>query len=105
MTTDHHALAEQLFNLLPADGSNLGNATLLRTLQAAAEAQGQTITEEAFQAARQHLLDAGRAVKGKGRGGSTGRNVETRRDETRRDETRREKYKQSGFPERAGIHA
>lgn len=71
--TDTQALAEALFQLLPADGSNLGNATLLRTLQAAAEAQGQTITEEAFQAARQHLLDAGRAVKGKGRGGATGR--------------------------------
>ena len=72
-TTDTQALAEALYRLLPADGSNLGNATLLRTLQAAAEAQGQTITEEAFQAARQHLLDAGRAVKGKGRGGATGR--------------------------------
>ncbi|NYG34550.1 hypothetical protein HZU83_08120 [Sphaerotilus montanus] len=88
--TDTQALAEALYQLLPADGSNLGNATLLRTLQATAEAQGQMITEEAFQAARQHLLDAGRAVKGKGRGGSTGRNVETRRDETRRDETRRD---------------
>ena len=71
--TDTQALAEALYQLLPADGSNLGNATLLRTLQATAEAQGQTITEEAFQAARQHLLDAGRAVKGKGRGGATGR--------------------------------
>lgn len=71
--TDTQALAEALYQLLPADGSNLGNATLLRTLQATAEAQGLTITEEAFQAARQHLLDAGRAVKGKGRGGATGR--------------------------------
>jgi hypothetical protein len=115
MHIDQHTLAEQLFNLLPEDGSNTGNGALLRTLQANAESQGLSVTEDTFQAARQHLLDAGRVVKGKGRGGSTGRHVETRRDETRRDETRRdetrrdetrrEKYKRPGFLDRAGIHA
>lgn len=66
-------LEQLLLAQLPVDGSNLGNGQLLtRWTQAAAEA-GETVTEADFVALREALVARGLAVKGKGRGGSTGR--------------------------------
>ena len=69
------ALEALLLNLLPADHSTVGNATLQQQFLAAAQAAGHPgpVTADDFQAAREALLAAGLAVKGKGRGGSTAR--------------------------------
>ncbi|HNT83851.1 MAG TPA: hypothetical protein PKN51_01745, partial [Ottowia sp.] len=65
------ALEALLLNLLPADHSTVGNATLQQQFLAAAQAAGHPgpVTADDFQAAREALLAAGLAVKGKGRGG------------------------------------
>jgi len=60
-------LATRLLQLLPSDGSSLGNAAVQRML---AEALGQPVGREAFTAARDTLLSAGTVTKGRGRGGS-----------------------------------
>ncbi len=75
MSDRQRHLAELLFSLLPADGSNVGNAALLIQLQKSAQAQGLRAGEADFQAARQLLVDAGRAIKGKGRGGFSARSA------------------------------
>ena len=76
MTADREPRIEHLlWALLPADGAPLPNARLLRSLQDAARGEGLDISAEDFEAARQSLLAAGRAVKGRGRGGATARPV------------------------------
>lgn len=66
-------LEQILLGFLPVDGSNTGNGQLLiRWTQAAAEA-GEAATEADFAALREDLVARGLVVKGKGRGGSTGR--------------------------------
>ena len=62
-------LETQLLQLLPADFSSVGNITLLAQWQAAVP----DATEDDFKTARDALVAAGLAVKGKGRGGSTAR--------------------------------
>ncbi len=64
-----------LLNLLPADHTTVGNITLQNQFLTAAASAGHTppATEEDFQTAREALLAAGLAIKGKGRGGSTAR--------------------------------
>ncbi len=64
-----------LLNLLPADHTTVGNITLLEQFLAAAQAAGHQspVTEDDFKMAREALVAAGLAVKGKGRGGSTAR--------------------------------
>jgi adenine-specific DNA-methyltransferase len=67
-------LQDLLLNLLPADHATVGNITLLEQFLAAAGAKAaQPATEDDFKAAREALVAAGLAVKGKGRGGSTAR--------------------------------
>lgn len=74
MTGVRQQLRTILLQLLPADHSAVGNLTLWGQFQAAAQAAGvTTITEDAFKAAREALVDSGQAIKGKGRGGSTAR--------------------------------
>jgi len=62
-----------LFDLLPRDGSTVGNVTLLGNLRATAATHGLTVDDVTYHAARDALVGAGRAVKGRGRGGSTAR--------------------------------
>ena len=62
-----------LLNLLPADGSTLGNAKLFEQMHAAAKAAGLRCSEQNFAAAREALVETGLALKGRGRGGSTAR--------------------------------
>ena len=64
-----------LLSLLPADHTTVGNITLLQQFLAAAQAAGHqpTATEDDFKAARDALVAADLAVKGKGRGGATAR--------------------------------
>ncbi|MBI5277351.1 MAG: site-specific DNA-methyltransferase [Burkholderiales bacterium] len=64
---------EQLLALLPEDGSGIGNLALWGLFEAACRAAKERVTEDHFQAAREALVAAGLAVKGKGRGGSTAR--------------------------------
>ena len=68
-------LPELLLNLLPADHSTVGNITLLAQFLAAAQTAGHQppVSEEDFKTARDALVAAGLAVKGKGRGGATAR--------------------------------
>src|SRR5574337_238498 len=66
-------IERMLWDLLPANGSPVGNARLLHALRAAGDAEGLGIEDDDFQAARQSLLDAARVVKGRGRGGATAR--------------------------------
>lgn len=55
---------------VPEDGSTLGNASLLREVQQALEAEGREYDEEAVHAAREQLIGEGVLGKGRGRGGS-----------------------------------
>jgi len=62
-----------LLDLLPANGSMVGNGSLLAQWTRAAMALGLTVTPEDFISLREDLVARGLVVKGKGRGGSTGR--------------------------------
>jgi adenine-specific DNA-methyltransferase len=63
-----------LLDLLPSDFSTVGNVTLLARFQVAASDAGlNSIDDDAFKAIRDALVADGKAVKGKGRGGSTAR--------------------------------
>ena len=75
MTNEQQQLTTLLLNLLPADHTTVGNSTLLEQFLAAAQAEGHQppATEDDFKTAREALVAAGLAVKGKGRGGSTAR--------------------------------
>ena len=75
MTNEQQQLTTLLLNLLPADHTTVGNSTLLERFLAAAQAEGHQppATEDDFKTAREALVAAGLAVKGKGRGGSTAR--------------------------------
>jgi len=75
MTNEQQQLQTLLLNLLPADHTTVGNITLLEQFLAAAQAAGHQPpgTEDDFKTAREALVAAGLAVKGKGRGGSTAR--------------------------------
>ncbi|HMN21417.1 MAG TPA: site-specific DNA-methyltransferase [Ottowia sp.] len=64
-----------LLDLLPADHSTIGNGALLAQFLAAAPGA----SRDDFQHAREALVAAGLAVKGKGRGGSTARATGSRR--------------------------
>ena len=67
-------LEQFLLDLLPLDGTNVGNGQLLARFQLAASAAGlPEITDAEFNTAREGLLARGLIVKGKGRGGSTAR--------------------------------
>jgi len=66
-------LQQCLLDLLPANGSMVGNASLLAQWTQAAMAAGLTVTAEDFSGLREDLVARGLVVKGKGRGGSTGR--------------------------------
>jgi len=67
-------LTALLLQLLPADHSAVGNGALFNQFSAACQAAGLgPVTQEVFQAAREALLAAGQAVKGRGRGGATAR--------------------------------
>ena len=75
MTNEQQQHQTLLLNLLPADHTTVGNITLLEQFLAAAQAAGHQPpgTEDDFKTAREALVAAGLAVKGKGRGGSTAR--------------------------------
>lgn len=62
-----------LLRLLPSDSTTVGNQSLLQQFLQACQAAGLPASEDAFHAARDGLVAAGLAVKGKGRGGSTAR--------------------------------
>lgn len=59
-------LVEALLAAVPADGSSIGNQSLLERLRG----QFPELAEEAFLAARDALIEQGVLVKGRGRGGS-----------------------------------
>jgi adenine-specific DNA-methyltransferase len=63
-------LQETILGLLPPDHAFVGNQTLLQQVIAAL---GTSPSEDDFKAAREALVAAGQAIKGKGRGGSTAR--------------------------------
>ena len=74
MTAGRQQQIEQLLlNLLPADGSTVGNAKLFEQVRDATKAAGLRCSEDDFAAAREALVETGLAVKGRGRGGSTAR--------------------------------
>ena len=75
MTNEQQQHQTLLLNLLPADHTTVGNITLLEQFLAAAATAGHTppAVEDDFKTAREALVAAGLAVKGKGRGGSTAR--------------------------------
>ena len=65
--------------LLPTDHTFTANTVLLEKFRIAARDQGLRASEDDFQAAREALIEAAKAVKGKGRGGSTARSTGTSR--------------------------
>ncbi len=70
---DAQALQDLLLELLPVDGSALGNARLFLLLQAEAAGRGLRCGEAQFAAVREALVAAGQASEGPRRGGSTAR--------------------------------
>ncbi len=59
-----------ILELVPADGSNIGNQSLHEQCKQAAKAAKLGFSEAAFEQAREDLLADGTLHKGKGRGGS-----------------------------------
>ena len=73
-TQRQEKLKELLLTLLPNDNTAVGNITLLAQFQDSAQKAGLQLNgEEDFKAARDALVAAGQAVKGRGRGGSLAR--------------------------------
>lgn len=73
-TQRQEKLKELLLTLLPNDNTAVGNITLLAQFQVSAQDAGLQLNgEEDFKAARDALVAAGQAVKGRGRGGSLAR--------------------------------
>lgn len=70
MTITMDDLAARLLDLVPADGRSIGNGALRQALSAAL---GRPVDEDEYFAAQRALVDAGRLVKGRGRGGSVAR--------------------------------
>ncbi|MEY8689603.1 MAG: site-specific DNA-methyltransferase [Leptothrix sp. (in: b-proteobacteria)] len=64
-----------LFDLLPLDGSAVGNGQLSSRFEAAAAQAGLSTNADDFGAARAALLAGGVVIKGRGRGGSTARST------------------------------
>jgi len=65
-------LIDALYALVPVDGTTIGNTALHKALS---EHLVQDVSEAEYFAAQQALVDAGRLVKGKGRGGSVARSA------------------------------
>ncbi|MGH1399014.1 MAG: hypothetical protein ACRBCT_07360, partial [Alphaproteobacteria bacterium] len=59
-------IADLILSLTPEDGSSIGNGAMLARLRDHIP----TLTDEAYEAARDALIDAGALGRGKGRGGS-----------------------------------
>ena len=72
-TDRQQRLEATLLALLPANGSLVGNGSLLAQWTQAARAAGLSVTAEDFSRLREALVARGLVVRGKGRGGSTGR--------------------------------
>ena len=67
--TNNTDLQKQILDILPEEGSAMGNKAMLEAL----EASGMVVDEDQYQAARESLLAQGVIVKGRGRGGSIAR--------------------------------
>ncbi|WP_217700676.1 hypothetical protein, partial [Edwardsiella tarda] len=67
--TDLATLSQALLAAVPADGSSIGNQTLLSRLQG----QFAELSDEQFRAARDELIAQCVLLKGRGRGGSVSR--------------------------------
>lgn len=63
-------LTDTLYALVPADGTTIGNGSLRKALS---DHFGREVSEAEYFEAQQALVEAGRLVKGKGRGGSVAR--------------------------------
>lgn len=63
-------LTDTLYALVPADGTTIGNGSLRKALS---DHLGREVSEAEYFEAQQALVEAGRLVKGKGRGGSVAR--------------------------------
>lgn len=63
-------LRQHILDHVPTDGSRIGNASLFHAVEQAIQANGQTLDEDAFSAAREQLIADGVLAKGRGRGGS-----------------------------------
>lgn len=68
--SDSVSLEDRLLSLLPHDGTRLGNYSLMDMLGLRTENDED---KKRYWIAREHLIERGLAVKGSGRGGSTGR--------------------------------
>ncbi len=68
-------LERLLLDLLPPNGTAVGNAALLERWTEAATAAGIVVESDTFATLREDLVARGLVVKGKGRGGSTARSA------------------------------
>jgi hypothetical protein len=69
-------LVELLFRLLPADGTSVGNATMLTRFTAAARSELRVnVGKQDYERARARLVDQRRIRRGQGRGGSVMRTM------------------------------
>ena len=66
-------LEQLLLGMLPLDGSTLPNGQLQQRWLEVAQSRGMAVPEDGFNTTREALLARGLVVKGKGRGGATGR--------------------------------
>lgn len=73
MSNDFNRLKVLILASVPEDGVAIGNQSLLAALQQ----QNPAITDAAFQEAKEQLIAEGELAKGRGRGGSVSRVVET----------------------------
>ena len=86
-------LGEALLGLLPADGTGKGNGWLIGELKdALRQSQSYEATDDDYWATRDHLVQTGLAVKGRGRGGSLIRVVQESKTKATRRQTESSLY-------------
>lgn len=71
--SEFDSLTQLILDLVPNDGSTIGNRKLWESVQAAAHERGIKVDEPSFETTRASLIQKGLLVKGKGRGGSVKR--------------------------------
>lgn len=67
------SLVKLLLNLVPADGTPIGNQNLCEQFIDAARAKGHKVSDAAVASLREELIEEGALARGKGRGGSVRR--------------------------------
>lgn len=93
-TTSKDGLSKLMFSLVPKDGTNIGNKSLLQKFRDAAIGKGLAtykLKESTYWEIREELIESGKIGKGQGKGGSVYRQTETKEKRPRTNKYRLER--------------